>query len=204
MQPLIFKKKQLIFYSQYLLAGRRWRQPDDWSVRWDGPECYGSRGKNEDPCQREEEGSTDGLDKEVRAVQQLLRRSLARTRTRLQRRELFGAPGVDGFLHRCFSFIFDCERWKKGFFFLHSKPLQCASRLRRGAHWLLKVYASPNICAGNEWTLTHLPLFSSLFLLFCLFPETFFSQKWENVIFLYKKKLYVNTQTKAALLLHHF
>lgn len=114
-------KKKLIFYSQYLLAGGRWRQTDDWPLRRDGPERHGGRRKNEDPCQREEEGSTDGLDKEVRAVQQLLRRSLARTRTRVQRGELFGAPRADGFLRRCFSFTFDCEGWKKEFLFLTFK-----------------------------------------------------------------------------------
>lgn len=91
-QPVgIFFFKMTDFYGQYLLACGWWRQSDDGPVRWDGPQRYGGRGKDEDPCQREEESSADGLDEEVRAVQQLLRRSLARTWTRP--RELFAPRG---------------------------------------------------------------------------------------------------------------
>lgn len=103
-----------------------------------------------------------------------------RTRTRVQRRELFGAPGVDGFSRRCFSFTFDCEGWKKGFLFF----FYIQSRFS-----VLKEHASPHICAGNECTLTHLPLFSSLFLLFCLFPETFFSHRSGRMLFFIYKKI---------------
>lgn len=82
-EPLGFKfEKTCHRYRQCLLAGRWRRQPDDGPLRWDGPQRYGGGGEDEDPCQREEEGPADGLDKEVRAVQQLLRRSLSRTQTR--------------------------------------------------------------------------------------------------------------------------
>lgn len=123
------------FYGQYLLVCGWWRQSDDGPVRWDGPQRYGGRGKDEDPCQREEESSADGLDEEVRAVQQLLRRSLARTWTRAH--ELFAAPRGGRVLHgrrSSFSFAFECEERKKGFF----SALKVASdRLTLAPkHWL--------------------------------------------------------------------
>lgn len=66
-------------------AGRRRGRPAIGPLCWDWPESerYGSRGKEEDPCQREEEGSTDGLDEEIRALQQFLRRS-PRQRTEIR------------------------------------------------------------------------------------------------------------------------
>lgn len=94
-EPWVFKVEKICHrYRQCLLAGGWRRQADDGPLRWDGPQRDGGGGKDEDPRQREEEGPADGLDKEVRAVQQLLRRSLSRTRTRAC--ALVAAPGVDG------------------------------------------------------------------------------------------------------------
>lgn len=84
------------------LAGGRRRWAAAGPVRRDGPKRHGGRREDEGPRQRKEEGAADGLDEEIRAVQQLLRRSPPRTlpNTKGQRHEAFGALSVDEFVLR--------------------------------------------------------------------------------------------------------
>lgn len=118
-EPLLFKFEKICHrYRQCLLAGGWRRQPDDGPLRWDGPQRDGGGGKDEDPCQREEEGPADGLDKEVRAVQQLLRRSLPRIRTRAC------ALVVDGFHAGDAADVSLLHLKAKNGGFTHSKLLQ--------------------------------------------------------------------------------
>lgn len=57
------------------LAGGRRGWPAVGPLRRDGPESkrHSSRGKDKGACQRKEEGAADGLDEEIRTLQQFLR-----------------------------------------------------------------------------------------------------------------------------------
>lgn len=59
------------FHNISRVASGRWGWPAVGPVCWDGPESerYSSRGEDEGPCQRKEEGTTDGLDEKIRALQ---------------------------------------------------------------------------------------------------------------------------------------
>lgn len=172
------------FYGQYLLACGWWRQSDDGPVRWDGPQRYGGRGKDEDPCQREEESSADGLDEEVRAVQQLLRRSLARTWTRAH--ELFAAPpGWTGFAWETQQFLFCIWMWRteEGIFF---RAQSCFRPFNACAEALTDCWRYTPLLLGAN-TSSHICLYSHhFFYSFVYSLRHYFSHKWGCVIFLWK------------------